>query len=92
MLLCYCEYFKTRPVEAYSLAIIASIISTITWLYMIRNYTENKNSILYINLFWDVCASLIYIIFPIIFFDIKLDIKTIIGCTLAVLGLVVAKT
>jgi len=90
--LCYCEYFKTRPVEAYSLGIIASIISTMTWLYMIRHYAENKNSILYINLFWDVGASLIYIILPIIFFDIKLDIKTIIGCVLAVLGLVIAKT
>lgn len=90
--LCYCEYFKTRPVEAYSLGVIASIVSTMTWLYMIRHYAENKNSILYINLLWDVVASLIYVILPIIFFDIKLDAKTAIGCIITIVGLIITKT
>jgi ABC-type transport system involved in cytochrome c biogenesis permease subunit len=89
--LCYCEYFKTRPVEAYSLGVIASIVSTMTWLYMIRHYAENKNSILYINLLWDVAASLVYVILPIIFFDVKLDLRTSVGCILAIIGLVIAK-
>jgi uncharacterized membrane protein len=91
MCLCYCEYFKSRPFEAYLVGILASIVSTISWLYLIRNYTENKNNILYINLCWDVCASILYIIIPIMFFDVKLDLKVSIGCVLTVLGLVIIK-
>jgi len=89
--LCYCEYFRTRPFEAYSLGIFASMVSTISWLYMIRYFSENKNNILYINLFWDISASILYIIIPIMFFDVRLDLKTSIGCILSIFGLIIIK-
>ena len=90
--LSFSPYFIDKPFETYLLGIVGGSMCTCSWLYLIRNYSNNNNNLIYfINLFWDVIVCLMFVILPLIFFDIKMDTKSVIGCVIAVMGLIIMK-
>jgi len=86
----YDTYFDSRPVLAYSIAIGSAIVATAMWLYLIRTYSEKKD-IFVVNVVWDVVVSIITILVPLLVYNIKMDMKTVIGCVLAIIGILIAK-
>ena len=89
-LVAYADKVKNSLVYSYGLAIIAAIISVSAWTYVIRNY-KDPNSIMVINCIWDIGVTIMVLAFPIFLFDFKIDTKTIIGCVISVIGIVIAK-
>ena len=86
----YSEKCQQNAVYAYSLAIFSALISIIGWLYLARHYKE-PNSIMVINCIWDVGGTITLLLLPLLVFDFKIDTKTIIGCVIAVIGIIIAK-
>ena len=75
---------------SYLLSIIAAIISVSAWTYVVRYYRD-PNATMIINVAWDLGVGIMLILFPLILFDLKIDTKTIIGCVIATIGLLIAK-
>ena len=86
----YDKWFVDKPVLSYFVANLGGIISISTWMFLIRQLKDDKY-ILIVNVVWDVGITLMVILFPIFLFNVKIDLKTAIGCTLAVLGIIIAK-
>jgi len=86
----YNKYFEDKPLTAYIVCIFAAALTTAAWLLLIRNVKITKE-VFIINLIWDVGATILCVTFPIIIFDVKLDIKTIIGCIIAIIGIIITK-
>ena len=86
----YDTYFDSRPVLAYTISIAAAVVATAMWLYLVRTYSEKKD-IFVLNTVWDVVVSLITILVPLFMYNIKMDMKTVIGCVLAIVGILITK-
>jgi len=86
----YDTYFDTRPVMAYGISIVAALVATVMWLYLIRTYDE-KTDIFVVNVIWDVVVSLITILVPLFMYNVKMDMKTLIGAILAIVGVLITK-
>jgi|LakMenEpi03Aug12_release.lakeMendotaPanAssembly.Ray.scaffolds.fasta_scaffold294490_2 hypothetical protein len=86
----YDTYFDNRPVLAYSISIIAAVVATAMWLYLVRTYDEKKD-IFVINVIWDVVVSMITILVPLFMYNVKMDMKTLIGGILAIVGVLITK-
>ncbi len=80
------EHVRTDALKAYSLGIFASAIGATSWMYMIRHLKHEH--IFLANLSWDVLVALLIVILPIFIYGIKLDFKAILGCILAISGIV----
>ena len=80
------ESVRTDAWRAYPLGILASIIGAASWMYMIRHLKHEH--IFLANLSWDVLVALLLILVPIFMYGIKLDTKAILGCILAVSGII----
>lgn len=81
------EAVRTDAWRAYPLAILASAIGVTSWMFMIRHL---KNEDIFLaNLSWDVLVKALLIVFlPIFLYGVKLDIRAILGCILAISGVV----
>jgi drug/metabolite transporter (DMT)-like permease len=86
----YDTYFDTRPVMAYGISIVAALVATVMWLYLIRTY-DKKTDIFVVNVIWDVVVSLITILVPLFMYNVKMDMKTLIGAILAIVGVLITK-
>jgi drug/metabolite transporter (DMT)-like permease len=86
----YDKSFENKPVLSYCLANLGGFISISSWMFLIRQLKDDKH-ILIINIVWDVGITLMVILFPIFLFNVKLDLKTAIGCSIALLGIFIAK-
>jgi multidrug transporter EmrE-like cation transporter len=86
----YNKYFQDRPFSAYAISILAAAITTAAWVLLIRNVKTHKE-IFITNIIWDVGATMLCVIFPIMLYNVKLDMKTVIGCAIAIIGLLIAK-
>ena len=86
----YDTYFNTRPVLAYGISIVAALVATVMWLYLIRTYDE-KTDIFVVNVIWDVVVSLITILVPLFMYNVKMDMKTLVGGILAIVGVLITK-
>jgi len=86
----YDTYFDSRPALAYGISIVAALVATIMWLYLIRTY-DKKADIFVVNIIWDVVVSLITILVPLFMYNIKIDMKTLIGGILAIAGVLITK-
>lgn len=86
----YNKYFEDKPFLAYFISIGAAAITTAAWVLLIRNVKAVKD-VFITNLIWDVGATILCVTFPILMFNVKLDLKTAIGCTLAILGIIITK-
>ena len=86
----YNKYFEDKPFTAYVVSILAAAVTTAAWVLLIRNVKVTKD-VFITNLIWDVGATILCVTLPIIVFDIKLDIKTIIGCIIAIVGIIITK-
>jgi hypothetical protein len=80
------EHVRTDAWKAYPLGIFASAIGAISWMYMIRHLRHEH--IFLANLSWDVLVALLIVILPIFIYGIKLDLKAILGCILAISGII----
>jgi hypothetical protein len=89
--LSFSDKFVDRPFQWYGIGASAGAFTMIFWLYLVRTYGDNKNTVFYINLCWDVAVCLMFVILPIIFCNVKLDVKSVIGCVIAVSGLIIMK-
>jgi len=86
----YDTYFDSRPVLAYTISIAAAVVATAMWLYLVRTYSEKKD-IFVLNTVWDVVVSIITILVPLFMYNIKMDMKTLIGCVIAIIGILITK-
>ena len=86
----YNKYFQDRPFTAYAVSILAAAITTAAWVLLIRNVKATKD-VFITNLIWDVGATILCVTFPILLFNVKLDMKTAIGCTIAIAGIIITK-
>ena len=86
----YDTYFDSRPVLAYTISLVAAVVATAMWLYLVRTYSEKKD-IFVLNTVLDVVVSLITILVPLFMYNIKMDMKTVIGCVLAIVGILITK-
>ena len=80
------EDVRTVAWKAYSFAIFASAIGASSWIYMIRHLKHDH--IFLANLSWDVLVAILIVILPIFIYGIKLDLKAILGCILAISGII----
>lgn len=72
--------------KIYSIGIFAGIVATTSWIYMIR-HLSNKY-IFIANFGWDITVTVLCALLPIFMYGIKLDFKAILGCILAILGVI----
>ena len=86
----YNKYFQDRPLSAYAVSILAAAITTAAWVLLIRNVKTPKE-VFITNIIWDVGATMLCVVFPIMLYNVRLDMKTVIGCTIAIIGLLIAK-
>lgn len=86
----YNKYFQERPFTAYAVSILAAAITTAAWVLLIRNVKATKD-VFITNLIWDVGATILCVTLPIIMFNVKLDMKTAIGCVIAIVGIIITK-
>ena len=86
----YNKYFQDRPFTAYAVSILAAAITTGAWVLLIRSVKATKD-VFITNLVWDVGAKILCVSFPILLFDVKLDMKTAIGCIIAIAGIIITK-
>ena len=86
----YDHRFEKNVLLSYTLSVIAAIISVTAWTYMIRYYRD-PNITMIINVAWDLGIGVMLILFPLILFDHKIDTKTIVGCVISVIGIIIAK-
>ena len=89
-LVAYDKKYENNGILAYSIAILAAIISVAAWTFIVRN-TKDPNTIMIVNCAWDVGVTLMVLVFPLFMFDFKLETKTIIGCVISTIGLIIAK-
>ncbi len=89
-LVAYEDTYKEKAIVAYSIAIIAAIISVTAWTFLVRHY-KDPNTIMIINCIWDIGVTIMVLAFPLFLFDFKIDTKTIIGCVISVIGIIIAK-
>jgi uncharacterized membrane protein len=85
----YSESIKDSPLKAYIYVILASAIAGITWCQLARS-TKHED-LFTINLIWDVGMTILYVLMPVIFFNIKLDFKAILGTVICIIGLLLVK-
>jgi uncharacterized membrane protein len=88
--LCYNKLYADKPWTVYGLCMFAAFISTNGWFFLIRNIKSPKELVL-TNILWDVGATVLCIVFPILLYNVRIDMKTIIGCIIAIIGLIIAK-
>jgi hypothetical protein len=86
----YDSSIRMNPVLSYPMAIFAGTLSASCWVYLVRNLPDKEQFIT--NMIWDIGVTIICIILPLLLYTIKLDLKTIVGVTIAVIGLIIAKT
>jgi drug/metabolite transporter (DMT)-like permease len=86
----YNKYFQERPFTAYAVSILAAAITTAAWVLLIRNVKTTRD-VFITNLIWDVGATILCVTLPIIMFNVKLDMKTAIGCVVAIAGIIITK-
>ena len=87
----YDRKYDNDPVMAYGLAIFAAIISITGWVYVIRHFKE-PNTIMVVNIIWDVGGTIVLHLIPLFLFDFKIDTKTIVGCIISIVGIIIAKS
>lgn len=97
---CFCNYlycliaydvkYESKPVVSYILGSIAATVSIISWMYLVRQYRD-PNTIMIVNVIWDVGGTIALILWPFILYDFKIDTKTIIGCVIAIIGIIITK-
>jgi len=80
------EVIRNDALKSYSIGITASVIGAISWMYMIRHLKHEH--IFLANFSWDVLVAILIVILPIFMYGIKLDFKAILGCILAISGIV----
>lgn len=89
-LVAYDKKYDNNAFMAYTLAILAAVISVTAWTFLVRHIKE-PNTIMVINCIWDVGVTVMVLAFPLFLFDFKIDTKTIIGCVISVIGIIIAK-
>ena len=89
--LSFSDKFVNKPFQMYGIGAGAGVFTMVFWLFLVRTYGNNKNTIFFINLCWDVIVCLMFVILPLIFCNVKLDAKSVIGCVIAVTGLIIMK-
>ena len=89
-LVAYSDKCQKNALFAYTLAIIAAILSVTTWTCLVRHY-KDPNTIMIINCIWDIGVTIMVLAFPLFLFDFKIDTKTIVGCVISVIGIIIAK-
>ena len=89
-LVAYSDKCKDDPYMAYGLGILAAMISIVAWIMLIRHY-KDPNTIMIINCIWDVGGTITLLAIPLFLFDFKLDTKTVVGCVISVIGIIIAK-
>ena len=88
--ICYSKSYDDKPWIVYGLCMLAAFISTNGWYFLIRNIKAPKD-LLITNIIWDVGATILCVVFPIMLYNVKFDMKTIIGCMIAIIVLLIAK-
>lgn len=89
-LVAYYDTYKDNAFLAYFIGIVAAIISVTAWTFLVRHY-KDPNTIMIINCIWDIGVTIMVLAFPLFLFDFKIDTKTIIGCVISVVGIIIAK-
>ena len=89
-LVAYDKKYDNNAFMAYTLAILAAVISVTAWTFLVRHIKE-PNNIMVINCIWDVGVTIMVLVFPLFLFDFKIDTKTIVGCVISVIGIIIAK-
>lgn len=91
-LYCYLSYrpdFKDKAWFTPTCLIIALIVH-MAWLTLIKTISDGRTILLY-SLIWDVLIVVVFLIIPIIFFKVNLNLTTGIGVGLIFIGLLLAK-
>lgn len=87
----YDPSFKSNPWKGYGLPVLAAICSTTAWMWLIRTIDSDRQTF-WINMAWDVGATLLVILLPMLLYSVKVDTRTMVGCLIALIGLIIAKT
>jgi uncharacterized membrane protein len=73
----------------YFTAVMGGIIAAYSWAALVLKMPQDQMFIT--NLIWDVGVTIMFVFLPFIMYDIKVDIKTMIGAIIAVIGIIIAK-
>ena len=86
------SYSSTAKAAAwyFPAGVLLSVIANTAWLYVARN-TAKPEDILFRGLIWDSIITLCFVIAPIFFFQMQLTRMQILGASLILVGLFVAK-
>ena len=75
---------------AYSLGVFVALFSVNIWVWLVRGI-KDPNNILVLNCVWDIGITVLVLLLPVVLYDIKFETKTLIGCIIAVIGIIIAK-
>lgn len=81
------DAIRTDAWRVYPLGIFGGIVGTVSWIYMVRHLAGNKQIFL-ANFGWDITVTVLCALLPILMYGVKIDLKTLIGCILAISGIV----
>ena len=86
--LLYSTTFKASPFY-YWIGVSIGLVTSSLWLFIAKN---SDTSNLYVRgLFWDCMIVGAYVLIPPLFFGVKLEPMTTIGCVLIVTGMILTK-
>jgi len=80
------ESIRLNAWKIYSIGSFASVVAALSWIYMIRHL--NHKNIFFANFAWDITVTVLCATLPIFMYGIKLDLKAILGCILAISGVI----
>jgi hypothetical protein len=72
--------------KIYPIGISAGILATTSWIYLVRHLSPKH--IFFANFGWDITVTVLCALLPIFMYGVKLDFKAIMGCVLAITGII----
>jgi uncharacterized membrane protein len=88
----WCSYdpaFKAGP-HFYWSAIVLSITTCLSWLYVAR-HTESTSKLAMYGLYWDVLLTVTYLAVPVMIFHARMSLTQWLGILLIMAGIVLTK-
>lgn len=87
---CYDQNINQSAIKTYIYCGLAALLSVYTWLYLVRS-ASSEREIFIINFTWDVAVIIFWFIMTLVVYKIKLDIMTLIGIIIAIIGILITK-
>lgn len=86
----YDEKIRENVSLSYTLSIVAGALSGLAWAWMALSIKQSD--VYFANIAWDLIVTGLFFTIPIFLFHIKLDMQSVLGASIALIGLLIMKS